>query len=875
MALRLTFRCFILLCIFILFANVFFITVYFNLITFENAGLQFALRRPEKAGYAQVNRPSIPRFPKLNKNVNITCKINDPQAISSLSRMKTEHCQQKCIDVFCQRKPWPDRLTSKCSHYDSKNKGQLHSCHEVNESTISLISNKKSKTFNETSLNACVSQCLQYDYEYAAFQSATCFCINNLQLLKNTSSPCDLQCSNSPTKCPNQLIVYLTGLKKVPFFFPKSIPETGTWKPRIVFLLLVNGRSLLQVHRLLRNIYSTYHYYYIHVDLRHNYLYNELLALEDKYPNIKLAQQRFASIWGGSSLLTTILSCIQNAFNVQNWNNWDFILNLSETDFPIKPISDLERYLSLNEEKNFVKSHGKNTYDFVHMQAADKIFIECENHMFRIGNRQLIEGIVWDGGSDWFVLSRNFSHYITNTDDELLSSLKSYFRYSLLPAEAFFHIVLRNSEFCTTIVNNNLRVTNWNRKKGCKCQHKYVVDWCGCSPIAFRHTDVSRLPATQSKPFFFARKFEHVVDSDIIDFVEQSYLLNGLPLLEESVYLENVVNLKYEKPSTLPQSRLNFYKSQGQHLKSLIDQNCRLTNEKRDISIRDLQYTFEESNVFFKNNRFYGTLLKYGLSNKAGQPIGSFETIMRTSPDDALYLHTILKPKLKSLKVCSQFDVKEEIFRDFECFLDQASDIEVLHEWELFFGHHNLTFVFLDPRNNIISQHSLTINNTKSEEETIRQLFHVPPFPDPITAGVGKLIVLNQREVIGAFKYVIAQSEQTKPRQNQTPSTTAADASAANSTADDHHWQQQSAYVINVISAFVREQPSFFSSSSSTGSQTSLWNIHSVCFEAGAANRYENYSWQCNSSSQVAVLSCADVNWSLGAVKARYLLGSQ
>lgn len=117
MALRLTFRCFILLCIFILFANVFFITVYFNLITFENAGLQFALRRPEKAGYAQVNRPSIPRFPKLNKNVNITCKINDPQAISALSRMKTEHCQQKCIDVFCQRKPWPDRLTSKCSHY--------------------------------------------------------------------------------------------------------------------------------------------------------------------------------------------------------------------------------------------------------------------------------------------------------------------------------------------------------------------------------------------------------------------------------------------------------------------------------------------------------------------------------------------------------------------------------------------------------------------------------------------------------------------------------------------------------------------------------------------------------------------------------------
>lgn len=59
-----------------------------------------------------------------------------------------------------------------------------------------------------------------------------------------------------------------------------------------------------------------------------------------------------------------------------------------------RPISDLERYLSLNKDKNFVKSHGKITYDFVHMQAADKVFIECENHMWRIGNRELIKGIL-------------------------------------------------------------------------------------------------------------------------------------------------------------------------------------------------------------------------------------------------------------------------------------------------------------------------------------------------------------------------------------------------------------------------------------------------------------------------------------------------
>ena len=50
------------------------------------------------------------------------------------------------------------------------------------------------------------------------------------------------------------------------------------------------------------------------------------------------------------------------------------------------------------------------------------------------------------------------------------------------------------------MVDNNLRITNWNRKLGCKCQYKHIVDWCGCSPNDFKPQDfhrfqVSRHPA--------------------------------------------------------------------------------------------------------------------------------------------------------------------------------------------------------------------------------------------------------------------------------------------------------------------------------------------------------------------------------------------
>ena len=37
-------------------------------------------------------------------------------------------------------------------------------------------------------------------------------------------------------------------------------------RPKIVFLLLISGRSYIQVLRLLKNIYSDQHYYFIHVD---------------------------------------------------------------------------------------------------------------------------------------------------------------------------------------------------------------------------------------------------------------------------------------------------------------------------------------------------------------------------------------------------------------------------------------------------------------------------------------------------------------------------------------------------------------------------------------------------------------------------------
>ena len=49
------------------------------------------------------------------------------------------------------------------------------------------------------------------------------------------------------------------------------------------------------------------------------------------------------------------------------------------------------------------------------------------------------------GGSDWVILHRDFAHYLVTSDDSLMRSLTSFYFYSILAPESFFHTALVNS----------------------------------------------------------------------------------------------------------------------------------------------------------------------------------------------------------------------------------------------------------------------------------------------------------------------------------------------------------------------------------------------------------------------------------------------
>ena len=69
---------------------------------------------------------------------------------------------------------------------------------------------------------------------------------------------------------------------------------------------------------------------------RSDYLYRQVREMVKPFPNVYVPTWRIATIWGGASLLQMLLRSIEEIETVlQEWD-WDFFINMSESDYPLK-----------------------------------------------------------------------------------------------------------------------------------------------------------------------------------------------------------------------------------------------------------------------------------------------------------------------------------------------------------------------------------------------------------------------------------------------------------------------------------------------------------------------------------------------------------
>ncbi|KAF5304046.1 hypothetical protein FQA39_LY01831 [Lamprigera yunnana] len=681
------------------------------------------------------------------------CKITTKEAISAIHRAKTQKCKQIISNVTCLINDgmlYPKKLPNYCPNNGFVT-GKSLGCFK-DEKSFRLLSGYYGNYKNTNSPDFCIQLCLQSGFLYAGVQYSTeCFCGNEepSATARLPDSSCNMKCPADPhLACGGYYTVniYQTGIAK---FLPQ-VAETTTLQhvrsARIVFLLTLNGRALRQVKRLIKILYNPDHYFYIHVDIRQDYLFRELLILEKKFSNIRLTRKRFCTIWGGASLLQMLLSTMQELL-ASNWQ-WDFVVNLSESDYPAKTDVRLVEFLTANKGKNFVKSHGREVQRFIQKQGLDKTFVECDTHMWRVGDRKLPWGIQIDGGSDWITLSREFVAYAASEQpDELVQGLRVVFNHTLLPAESFFHTVLKNSKFCNTYVDNNLHITNWKRRLGCKCQYKHIVDWCGCSPNDFLPEDWLRIQNTEVRQIFFARKFEPIINQAVILQLEQ-WLYN-------SHFNKNLVNIN------------SYWQSIYHHLDLTPSMDDSLLTVARSVIRIAIKTLFGECTLipdkilevtsFHSNDAYQKTLVMYtvNVTNTAAKRV-QIETGFKSKQSFVLLKSSSFLHRLKSLAVSTEYDPKEQTFRNFAQIMGPYSEPTLVFEFnsspEVSAKSTNVSFLWIDPVGRLVDLYDTSIDDNYA-------IGHIKPaLKQPLLPGVWtvKLIYI---QVLAEIKFLISPLE--------------------------------------------------------------------------------------------------------------------
>lgn len=591
-----------------------------------------------------------------------------PDTSSAIERATTWDCKQQIIDFAIKSstdKFYPEHIARKCilDQLDEPRFVRLNgSC--VSNITNNLVFVNESRV---QSRKVCLLACFSYNMNYGYFnrKKNTCYCTSHVSdTLENN---CDTD-SNEYWYQINQksnIPASSEGLTRS--------NHVSTKQMKIAFLLILNGRSVMQIMKLLAAIYSDKHIYYLHIDKRDDYLFEQFIGLENIYTNIFLVRNRFVTIWGSPKLLEMILDSMQQLLQ-QHRQDFDYLMNLSGSDYPIKSLDELEAYLSIksNDSMIYLRFHDINGYDFIRKQGLEHNFFQCDDRAWRLGPRQLPLGIVYTGGSDWFALPKSFCSYIIGSiyisKSGIPWDLLRLYRHSLLPVESYFHTIAINSEYCSKISNNNLKITNWNRKKGCNCQHKNIVDWCGCSPSIYRIEDWNKLKKVRgNKELFFARKFDCKISSKIIKLIDSTFLekSTNVSTIVDSRYWESIWTDRYDPISNV--TNLASFMALSWHLGS------------NETIYEDLESLLPVSfDSYFNDDQFIGWVLNF--SRIIGK---SFEILIERKSNRIGVGEICISNSgytLKRLEVNHNYDKSEETFRNYSP-LTIDSDIFVEQQW--------------------------------------------------------------------------------------------------------------------------------------------------------------------------------------------------
>ena len=274
----------------------------------------------------------------------------------------------------------------------------------------------------------------------------------------------------------------------------------------IAYLILVH-KYPKQFKRLFMAIYHSANYYLVHVDKRSGVgLQTEIQDFLSGFSNASLLKSE-NTLWGGYSLIDAELRGIKELLKMGL--KWEFFINLSAQDFPLKSQAHIQDFLNRNIGKNFIKVANQSKFRSDTLSRIQNYTIEFGNRILRIPiKRPYLAGVTPYIGNQWMILSRKFCEFVSYNPE--VERFKRFYRHTFIPDEGFFQTVIMNTSYKGTIINDDKRTIDW-----------VPIGTIKLRPRNFTFKDAGFLLASQG---LFARKFNEAVDGKILSILESNII---------------------------------------------------------------------------------------------------------------------------------------------------------------------------------------------------------------------------------------------------------------------------------------------------------------------------------------------------------------
>jgi len=204
--------------------------------------------------------------------------------------------------------------------------------------------------------------------------------------------------------------------------------------------------------------------------------------------------------------------------------DWDYFINLSGADYPVKTISYLESYLAERYPRNYAETFRIRPIfapgEYHHENFS---FAECDSYLFKVSPNVGTKNVEIVRGSQWFTFTRQFCEYVI-TDQLIVPKVVDFFSSGIFSDEGFFATILWNTPWNGTVVPRTTCL-RWEKgveaRTGTICNHADNGDWCGWGPVTVNRQDLDEYLFQHN--CFFARKFNIEGDWSVLRKAEWIY----------------------------------------------------------------------------------------------------------------------------------------------------------------------------------------------------------------------------------------------------------------------------------------------------------------------------------------------------------------